>query len=202
MAVPERNIDTLLSDLGNYPVRVSLDRGKRDPWFNWQRASRMVAPGATHHLILQDDAILSKNFIPAVQQVIAARPNAPISFFSMRKEIADAVRKGKRWVTMSFPLGAVAQVFPVALLPKIRAYGRAAYPPHMRHSDTVIASYLENAGIRLWHTAPSLVDHGLGKSAAGHPSLMFGRERRASAFIGREKSGTALDWTQGVDDDA
>ena len=64
MAVPERKemVYSLIKQLGRN-VPIAWDDDYQGIWWNCQRAWKMVKGGATHHLILQHDALVCDNFI-------------------------------------------------------------------------------------------------------------------------------------------
>jgi len=213
MAVPERKdrVNALLRKLGNWtiPVKVLYDEHHNGPWYNWQRAALEQAPGATHHLILQDDIIPSQNFLAAARRAIEANPNVPISFFSTRKGITEARQRGKSWAKSNGgQLMAQAWSFPLDILDKILRFtsdnpkvGVSVPRGGGEYDDVKVMTALSYLGYDMWNTVPSLVDHDLDtKSSLGSSPQAFGRPRRAAQFIGENHSGVGIDWSKGLDD--
>ena len=87
MAHPDRSsgAEDIARRCGRLPVRIAYDpdptgppqtiRTARVAWRPWH-------PGATHHLVLQDDVALHPDFDQHVSSAIAARPESVLSFFS------------------------------------------------------------------------------------------------------------------------
>ncbi|WP_217170993.1 hypothetical protein [Streptomyces sp. AC512_CC834] len=147
-------------------------------------AWRSVAPGATHHLVLQDDAVLSPGFADTVRALTAARPRDSVSLFTeWGSRTANAVRAaallGHAWApVVDDYLPSVALVLPAPLALGFDEYAAAKAGPdatddvtlldHLRDVDKVVpvAGPVDHAN------PPSLVGNDvMGPRSAACPAL-------------------------------
>lgn len=198
MAHPKRKpfVDDLLSQLGPAAVYWDTDNNR---WHTGLKALRGEAGHAetTHSLILQDDAILCKDFVEGVLRVIQMVPEGiPVNLYTgvYRKFIHEMntayMQKPFNWLVTPGILWGVGIVLPTFDLLDIISYCEDR--PEQNY-DMRISRYYENVKqCGVWSPIPSLVDHRDG------PSLVAGRRggRRAWKFIGRNAS--ALDFPHPV----
>ncbi|MFF2353299.1 NAD-dependent epimerase/dehydratase family protein [Kitasatospora sp. NPDC058115] len=127
------------------------------------RAWSSVPAGATHHLVLQDDAVLTPGFFDHVRAAARAVPDAALAFYThWQSRNAAAVRlavlSGHRWAPATDEYTPTV----VLLLPAPVADGFAEYAG--RHGatwadDVVMSRYLRAAGVPVLLAAPNLADH-------------------------------------------
>lgn len=158
---------------------VVEDCDREGIWTIAKRGWRTHSAGATHHLLLQDDAILCNNFIEGVKRAIASRPNSPISLFARHSEIEKATARGENWATMYHPTG-LALILPVNLIEEFISWADINFAASYQHDDERFHCWAIHVGNPTRFTVPSLVEHQHFKSTAGNPST----ERRAKSFIG------------------
>ncbi len=190
MAHPSRKewVEGLVASLGNVPVSWDYGDGV---WANCRRAWQMHDPEAIWHLVLQDDAILCRDFRRMAERFLVA--NAPlgcaVSFYFGRtrmdpEEIERAERDGE--IVREWLRWGLAVCLPVGVIPAMIESGDKdsnlgsdgkAYP-----DDTRIARFLKRMGMPVVYPIPSLVDHREGESLVGDP----GRGRRAWRFLGTD----------------
>ena len=178
-------------------IPVSLDTLSMGVWWNAQQCWGMITPGATHHLVLQDDMWPCKNFIQSAKNALAANPDAPVSFFTVYKNIVDEARKnGGHWVLTSKIWGA-APCLPVWMIEDWLAWSEANVRPDFKHDDARLSAYLISKGIDVWNTVPSLAEHDLhGKKSllGNNPPI----SRMARWFAG-DGNNLDIDWSKGLD---
>jgi hypothetical protein len=154
-------------------------------WENRKRAMLMFDPKASHHLVVQDDAIICKDFIWMAEREIEFYPDHAISFyFGNRKNMQEEGRRGEAdgGVKLDWLSWGVAICLPTKIIPDLVKFweGKDAY---LRHDDTRIARYLRHIGMPVWYPIPSLIDH-----RADEKSLMDNSEgvkkRQAFSFMG------------------
>lgn len=197
-AVPARSamVNRLIGQLRGTPVDVLWDRDKKGCWWNAERALRTASAKHTHLLLLQDDALLCKDFVATVEAIGAAVPNEWVSLFTTSKKAARAHENGARWVTCDRTWG-VANLLPVWMVNDFLKWV-AKYPSPSKSSDGRFFAYLLSHERRAWFPMPSVVEHGgAGRSESGHGGFV---QLRAGAFIGADVSGTSIDWTAGLQD--
>lgn len=153
---------------------------KNDIWHTAQRA--MLAADDDWHLVIQDDAIISRDLIPSIETMLECVPRHVILslYFPAHRhaEVPDFQPTG-RWTIAPRLIGGVAVVYPTHLIPLIIEDAE---------SRTVV-SYDSRIHWPTYYPQPSLVDH------ADVMSLRRGRYgRRALNFIGTHRSGLDVDW--------
>ncbi|WP_306336310.1 hypothetical protein [Streptomyces sp. KL118A] len=136
-------------------------------------AWQSVAPGATHHLVLQDDAILAPGFAERVRALIADRPDASLSLFTeWGSRTANAVRvaalRGDTWApVVDDYLPSVALVLPAPLALGFEEYA-AAKTAEEDTDDVALLGYLDAAGTETVVPVANLVDHANPASLVGN----------------------------------
>ncbi|GGO39030.1 hypothetical protein [Streptomyces lasiicapitis] len=136
-------------------------------------AWQSVAPGATHHLVLQDDAILAPDFAARVRDLIAARPAASLSLFTeWGSRTANAVRvaalRGHAWApVVDDYLPSVALVLPAELALGFEEYATAKTAQEDT-DDVALLGYLAAAGTETVVPVAGLVDHANPASLVGN----------------------------------
>jgi hypothetical protein len=204
MAHPKRApfVEKLLCQLPD--ARVVWDvRGDR--WDTGRRSMLAHEPEADWHVVIQDDAILCRDFLAGVEAVLAHVPQVPVSFYTGKcrphgAAVANAVRDakalGRPFVAMPGPLWGVAVALPVALIEAMVT--NCDRWPGILNYDARMATHFAASRIECWHTVPSLVNHRVGP---GNPSLVPGRgsspARVAHNWIG-DRSPFDIDWSGGA----
>lgn len=145
-----------------------------------------VADGATHHLVLQDDVLLCRDFPRVVAQALQTAPDGAVSLFaSWSMGTAQAMRlaalTGASWTKMVdgwTPTQAL-------VLPAWCARGFAAYArrqPAWMPDNRVMHSFLAEQGVDTHVSIPCLVEHAPARSLLVN-DLLHG-VRDATAFAG------------------
>jgi hypothetical protein len=206
MAHPRREalVPRLARRLGPY-TSVVWDR-YGDEWDTGRRAWKIADPSCTHHLVVQDDAIVCENLIPGLEQALAHVPaEAAISLYvgtlrPDRRRVTTAVYKaeeaGAAWIVMPDLKWGVAVLAPTAVVPDMLAHGDQHPSPFY---DLRLQSYFRNA-VRwpVWCTWPALVDH-----RSDLPGLVTrlrppSGPRVAHRFLGEHASSLDVDWSTGA----
>ncbi|QDY76161.1 NAD(P)-dependent oxidoreductase [Streptomyces qinzhouensis] len=143
-----------------------------------------IEEDATHHLVVQDDMLLSDSFFERAGAAVAAMPHAALALFALwDSRNGAAVRfgalAGARWVS------AVNEYFPCVaiVLPRDAAagfvdYGRArldAWP-----DDILMYRFMRDNGIPGYVSVPSLAEHEDQGSISGNA---FRGPRRSVCFL-------------------
>ena len=171
-------IPQLVRECAPLEARVVTDpdpTGAPSPLRTAKQAWAAVEPGATHHVVLQDDVQPCPNFAEHLEAAVAARPevgialyvnwNSPQNAYLLRKSVVA----GLRWATLS------PQEYTPTLglvLPARHSHQLAAYlqelPDALRDDDEVISQFLRRQGLTILAAVPNLLDHGTGSSVAGN----------------------------------
>lgn len=145
-------------------------------WDTGARAIATYSPTATHHLVLQDDALPIDDFRRHATAAIEQHPDDLVSFYlgtSRPKEwqplVDDACMQaetvGASWITASKLLHGVAIAMPTARIPDLLTWCEKPVVPY----DYRIGMYWHYVLDRpIFYTWPSLVDHDDGPTLVDH----------------------------------
>lgn len=199
MAHPRRAAwaNDLARHLGGVPV--VWDR-QNDRWETGRRSLLAFEASADHHLVVQDDAILCKDFLPAVERAAAAAGEHPIGLYvgrvrphqtTITPAVELALRKSAPWLSGYGPFWGVAIVIPTAHILDLVRWGDEH--PSIPNYDRRIEAWYTARRVDCWYTVPSLADH---RSVQENPSLIAGRngDRQAHVFCG-DRSALEIDWS-------
>lgn len=109
--------------------------------------------GATHRLVLEDDAVLCDGFAELAARAIAYRPEAAISLF-----------RGERTCS-------VATILPAAVIAPWLAWASAGEERVRPHHDQLIELGMAALGVTHLYAEPSLVEHAGVASLLDHPPV-------------------------------
>lgn len=178
---------------------------KNDRWDTGRRSQLAYSADATHHLVVQDDAILPRSgFLEAVEESLRYVPDNPISFYTgmvrpsaalVTSKVNQVKAAGLTWFMMQGPWWGVAVCTPTKLIPDMIKWGDMH--PHIANYDLRMSKYYDTKRIRCYYSIPSLVSHRVGPE---DPSLVpgrgSGRSRVAHEFIGEDADARTVKWTQ------
>lgn len=141
-----------------------------------KRAWADIDDRATHHLVLQDDVLLTLNFAGHLSQAIAQRPTHAVSLYSHWDSpqnsylIRRAVAAGSPWAPLSTAEWTPTQglVLPVEQARDLAKY-LAQIPDDVQDDDEMVVIFCRERGIPVVATVPHLVDHWDGPTIVGHP---------------------------------
>ena len=199
MAVPERKeiVYSLIKQLGRN-VPIAWDDDYQGIWWNCQRAWKMVKGGATHHLILQDDALVCDNFIESAERAISYRPHDFVGFYANHQICTKASEKGDSWVNIEGGVWGQAQMLPVSEIGHFLSWCESHIDSSYKHDDDRLATYLSASKMRQYQTVPSLVNHGSPDTSTTNHSATHLKVRRV-ARVFTEKDALDIDWEQGLE---
>lgn len=200
MAHPSRafHVEQLVDSLDE-PVPVVWDRFN-DKHDTGTRAMTSYDPRATHHLVVQDDAVPCRDLLAGTERALRYVPEGcPLSLYvGQVRPFARAVRAAAAasdtdlasFLIMPELNWGVAVVLPTALIDELFDW----YPSgRLNGYDARMGQWFRQRGIDCWYTWPSLVDHRDGPSLVGH-----GEGRHAQQFLGPQRSALDVDWTRRV----
>jgi hypothetical protein len=186
-----------LQDALDAPSTVIWDE-RDDRWHTGRRAMLAYDPAATHHLVVQDDALVCRDLVAGLTQAVRFVPErAPVCLYvgrvrpmrdRVRQAALEADRAKANWLVMRDLNWGVAVCVPTDVIDEmITEVDRQSIPNY----DSRMSGYFARRGIPVYYTWPSLVDH------RDAPSLVHGRGsgRVAHRFIGRETSALDVNWS-------
>lgn len=136
------------------------------------RAWSQIPDGATHHLVLEDDARLGPGFREQAERAAAAAPDAALVLYNGWGARNGAVLRlaalaGARWAAPVAEYTAnVALILPAAVGAGFGDFARAhggTWP-----DDVILARYLDSVGVRTLMPVPNMVQHGELPSISGN----------------------------------
>lgn len=170
--------------------------GPMDSWRTYRRCLESLPPGASHLVILQDDALPVPGFSEKLVAAIDAHPTAPLLLFVpgfgfIRKAFADAQRAGAAWthfrvgafvavVATAYPRGFVEGLLDWADNGRVRPGHAPLRRPLRGADDGIIALYCRARRIRPIALVPCIVDHDESVASIGRPQRRGGPHRRAA----------------------
>ncbi len=175
------------------PLAVIEDSHQEGCWPTYRRALE-AACGTSHHLVLQDDLGLCRDFIGSVKEVIRARPVNLIQLYTNSRSVFTARLRGESWVEKASVTGQ-AVIWPNELIGEFIEWQSAHIASDFPWDDVRVSMWLIKTSKRAFATAPSLTQHlGCGFSTLG----LNGRSKVAAWYIGANKSALGIDWSQGL----
>lgn len=203
MAHPKRKtfIPELLAALDR-PATVVWDAGDNNRWNTGRRAMLARDPQATHHLVLQDDAVTCRDLIAGVERALKSVPDgSPVSLYCGRtrpyrelvKQLVGRATRDTSWLTMAQLHWGVGIVMPTKWIGEMVAW--CDQRTDVANYDKRISRWIQQRRLSVFYAWPSLVDH------RDSPSLVPGRgsaNRRAHRFIGVTASALRQRWDGAV----
>ena len=172
-------------------AKVVEDTLRKGYWNTVRRAWNLAGRG-THHLVLADDMVPPRGANEQLIGAIEAKPDACLCLFTMRRCTREAVEQGKHWAVTPDGVWGGAILMPTSWVTEWLAWDRANVRPDYGHDDVRIALWLVATKRKVWHTAPSLVEH-VGAAFGLHPN----KNRIASVMM---RPNEQIDWKQGLTD--
>lgn len=158
--------------------KVFYDDGFLGEWRNHYRALRAgERSGASHVVVLQDDALPVEGFYLALETLVEEKPEELISLYvGTHKPRAQAVKiavdkadqKGAAWLSADTLMWGVGVVIPALLISEMLEHVASSKLPY----DQRIGLWVEDTGRDVFYTWPSLVDH------ADEPTVIAGRSKK------------------------
>lgn len=165
-------------------------------WDTGRRALLTADPAASHHVVIQDDAIVCEDLAAALEQAVVHAGQRPIGLYlgsrphhrrvALSTKAAD--KRGRSWIAITgATIAGVASAHPIAMIERLADYDHRG----SQSWDSRYSAFYRELGITPWFTWPSLADHRPGRSLLNHP-----RDRTAVRFIGENVSALGIDWSR------
>lgn len=182
--------------------------GLRSPWRTYRHALETTPERATHRLIVQDDVVPCRGFVPAAEAALAAQPDRLVTFivcgnpFEHKQAVHRACANGYQWAELDNQrwCPVIALAWPVALIrPCLDFVDAQNWPETFTADDEVVGRYCQASGQLPLATVPSLVDH-----PDDVPSLLGANKAQSGNDLGRvsccwigDCDPATIDWTLG-----
>ena len=158
---------------------------------------------ATHHLVVQDDAIVCADLVAGVERALSFVPDGhPLGLYIGRVrpfagEVTKLVERASddtSFVTMPDLNWGVAVAVPAGHLDALVAAVGATGANVPVNYDRRMSNWYAERKVATWYTWPSLVDH------RDSPTLVRGHgdRRHAHRFLGTDRSALDVDWSGGI----
>lgn len=199
MAHPKREhfIPELLENLDR-DVEVVWDSGDNVRWNTGYRAMKAYDPNCSHHLVIQDDAIVPLDLVAGVEEACNHIPaDAAMCLYIgrtrkfWRKVMMTGVKvpRSPAWIIMNQIHWGQGVVFPTHLIDEMLEWCDTQC--HIENYDRRMSRWCELQRLQVWYPWPSLVNH------RESPSLVPGRgwqNRVAQWYLGSFESVLEQDW--------
>lgn len=176
-------------------------------WRTYRLALERTPADCTHRLVIQDDALLCRDFSEVVPRVAEAQPDALVCLFvaghptNCANAVFAACDQDHPFCDLPVAswIPAVATMWPVELIaPALAFVDEQNWPVGFTADDEIIGRAARALGARVVATVPSLVEHpDEVASIAGPWRPMAGKNvnRVAACFIHDLCDPLAIDWT-------
>lgn len=144
------------------PNLIVVKDDGQGPMKCFERALDVAEDDSAIHL--EDDVILTKNFVSKIELIISEKKDMVCQFFTMRK---DDLTKGSRVENGSNFISALCFYLPPKMSKGLKNYFLKweRLDEHPTGLDLTVADYLKHTKQKYYIHIPNLVDHRVGKSA-------------------------------------
>ena len=186
-------VKQLRRENADVPLVVVEDKKREGSWPTFLRTLQ-AASGATHHLALNDDLALCKDFVASVRRVIRARPDHLISLYTNSRVVFKAWHRRESWIQNSGVEGA-AVIWPTRLIAEFIEWQSVHVASNFPWEDVRVSMWLHKTSKPAFATVPSLTQHlGVGASLLG----LNGLSKVAAWTLAPDRSALGIDWSQGL----
>src|SRR6185436_13461592 len=186
-------IEQLQNENPDVPIAVIEDTQCEGCWPTYRRALE-AAVDASHHVVLQDDLGLCRDFIRSVKEVIRVRPENLIALYTNATSVLTARERGESWIEKAGVSGP-AVVWPSGLIGEFLQWQDRHIDSSFEFDTVRVSMWLIKTSKRAFATVPSLTEHlGCESSTLGLNSP----SKVAAWFIGEDRSALDIDWSLGV----
>jgi hypothetical protein len=170
-------------------------------WDTAKRAWRAHDPNATHHVVIQDDAVPCLDLLPTLRVISSLYPLEPFCLtvidyrlHNARRDYDATMRSGAPFWYSNAAVSAVGLMLPVRDIEPMIAYGDGY---GTIHDDLKVRGFYKQQGRKMMFPIPSLLQH---RNVDENPSLVPGNDgrwsdRASSTFIGEQVSGLSVNWS-------
>ena len=186
-------IEQLRKEDPSIPLAIIEDTQCEGCWPTYRRTLE-AAGDASHHLVLQDDLGLCKNFINSVKEVIRVRPTNLIALYTNTSVVSEARARGEAWVE-KLGVSGPAVIWPTELISEFLQWQDRHINPDFLFDTVRVSMWLIKTSKKAFATVPSLTQH------LGYDSSTMGLNspsKVATWFIEEDRSALDIDWSRGL----
>lgn len=202
MAHPKRRamVKELRGMLDRSRVKVVWDE-IQDRHDTGGRSMAAYNPRASHHLVIQDDALPCRDVISGAEKMLQWIPAGhPASLYlgavqPFRRAVEKVTKQAEThgnvsFITMEGVYWGPAIIVPTEVIPDMLEWYNSREAQRVTNYDRRVSVFFEQRGVRCWYPWPSLVDH------RGDESIVHDRKRRRVAhfFVGKDESALDVKW--------
>ncbi|WP_017616398.1 hypothetical protein [Nocardiopsis salina] len=186
-----------------YDTEAEPSKDPRQRWRTGRRAWEAHDPEADYHLVLQDDALISRDLITGLEKALdVLGPEGLVSAYTgtgrpnqthVRRALSRATDRDDAWMTTRSLCWGVAILTPVHTIGDMLRWCSHGSKSRMPYDMRIGRYYRDRLRWRTWYTVPSLVEHQDGESLCGNGR---GSSRVAHQFLGEDASALTVDWTR------
>jgi hypothetical protein len=186
-------IEQLRAESPETLIALVEDTRREGCWPTYRRALE-AAGDVSHHLVLQDDLELCKDFIQSVKEIIRARPDNLIALYTNADSVLTARQRGQSWVEKAGVCGP-SVIWPKHLIAEFLQWQDRHIDQAFEFDTVRVSMWLIKTSKRAFATVPSLTEH------LGYESSTLGLNsptKVAAWYIGGGRSALEVDWSQGL----
>ena len=191
-----KSVELLVQDIGAELIaehwvdfQIFGDFHRRGAWWNAKRCWKWGSSlGTSHHMLLQDDILVCRDFASGVLRVIEAFPKDVINLFHGPRKAFDG---SGRW-GISEGVWGQGIILPSALLRDFLLWEKEHIKPEFPHDDSRVSLFCVRNKIRPRIPFPTLIDHKQIKSILGHS---WKAPRVSNDFLG-DRSPHEVNWSE------
>ena len=186
-------VEQLRSEDAEVPLVLVEDTNEEGCWPTYRRALE-AAGDAPHHLMLQDDLGLCRDFLASVRQIIRVRPANLVALYTNSGSVFRARQRGESWIEKEGVSGP-AVIWPRQLIREFVVWQDEHIDASFPWDTVRVSMWLLKTSRKAFATVPSLAQH------LGHKASILGlngRDKTAAWYIGANKSGLEIDWKRGL----
>lgn len=174
-------------------LQTHFDTLSNGVWWNGRLSWLRSDKACTHHMVLQDDAILCLDFVETCLKIIEQLPNHPIYLYSGSNLVTAAQARNEHWATMKGGVWGIAIIMPIAWGPQFVQWADAHVNPDLKTYDGRLGMWLSKQNKNAWVCVPNLVEHDGTTTLLKHHNVS-----KSALFIGENVSGLTIDWSPPV----
>lgn len=178
-------------------TQLSLDLKHKGVWPNARKSWLLFDKSCSHHLVIQDDVLLCKDFYETICYLTELLPDNILGLYHNQSVDDEAGRNNNiHWLQTNVVSTAQGLIFPSRLIPDFIHFADTHVEPSYKHDDSRIGLWQKYGnGPKSFFTIPTLLEHLEPSGSLLHNN---NRKRVSGWWVGETNSGLAVDWKAGL----